>query len=78
MADSRGARARTTRPTAWAKNSGVRYAVIHARHAARGMSTPSEIIRTQTAIRWSGRPELLDPLRRRRVVGQDQRRLPGR
>ncbi len=51
MADSPGRRLRTTRPTAWAKNSGVRYEVIQARQAARGTSTPSEIIRTQTANR---------------------------
>ena len=47
----RRARARTTRPTAWAKKRGVRYEVIQARTAARGTSTPSEIIRTQTAMR---------------------------
>jgi len=65
VADSPGRRLRTTRPTACAKNSGVRYDVIQARHAARGTSTPSEIMRTQTAKRSVPSPNfviLLDAL----------------
>ena len=46
-------RARTKRPTAWAKNSGVAVEVGVDPHASRGTSTPSETIRTATIQRSS-------------------------
>ena len=46
-------RARTKRPTAWAKNSGVEVVVAHTPTARRGTSTPSETIRTATIQRLS-------------------------
>ena len=44
-------RARTKRPTAWAKNSAVPTLVAYTPTASRGMSTPSETIRTATIHR---------------------------
>ena len=44
-------RARTKRPTAWAKKSGVEVDVAYTPTASRGTSTPSETIRTATIQR---------------------------
>ena len=44
-------RARTNRPTAWAKNSGVEVVVAYTPTASRGTSTPSDTIRTATIQR---------------------------
>ena len=44
-------RARTNRPTAWAKNSAVPTLVAYTPTASRGMSTPSDTIRTATIQR---------------------------
>ena len=46
-------RARTKRPTACAKKSGVDVVVAHTPTARRGTSTPSETIRTATSQRLS-------------------------
>ena len=46
-------RARTNRPTACAKNSAVPTLVAYTPTASRGMSTPSETIRTATIHRSS-------------------------
>ena len=51
MAVSPGLRARTKRPIAWAKNSGVEALVAYTPTASRGMSTPSDTIRTATIQR---------------------------
>ena len=45
--------ARTNRPTAWAKYSAVLTLVAYTPTASRGMSTPSETIRTATIHRSS-------------------------
>jgi len=44
-------RARTNRPTPWAKNSAVDTLVAYTPTASRGMSTPSDTIRTATIHR---------------------------
>ena len=46
-------RARTKRPIAWAKNSGVADEVAYTPTANRGTSTPSDTIRTATIQRLS-------------------------
>ena len=46
-------RARTKRPTAWAKNSGVEVEVAYTPTESRGTSTPSDTIRTATIQRSS-------------------------
>ena len=46
-------RARTKRPTAWAKNSGVEVDVAYTPTDSRGTSTPSDTIRTATIHRFS-------------------------
>ena len=48
--------ARTNRPTAWAKNSGVDTLVAYTPTASRGTSTPSDTMRTATiqrAVDWA-------------------------
>ena len=67
-------RARTNRPTACAKYSGVETLVAKTPTASRGTSTPSETIRTATIQRLGGPVELTDPATRLRVVGQDDGR----
>ena len=52
LAVSPGRRARTKRPMAWAKNSGVEVEVAYTPTARRGTSTPSETMRTATIQRW--------------------------
>ncbi len=53
VATSPRRRARTNRPTAWAKNNPVAVAVAYTPTARRGTSTPSETIRTATSHRSS-------------------------
>ena len=53
LAVSPGRRARTNRPMAWAKNSGVEALVAYTPTASRGTSTPSDTIRTATIQRSS-------------------------
>ena len=53
LAVSPGWRARTNRPTAWAKNSGVEALVAYTPTASLGTSTPSLTIRTATSQRAS-------------------------
>ena len=55
LAVSPGRRARTNRPIAWAKYSGVEALVAYTPTDSRGMSTPSDTIRTATSQRSLGR-----------------------
>ncbi len=66
-------RARTKRPTAWAKNSGVEVRVAQTPTASRGTSTPSETIRTATIQRSSDSENFGDLLRRQLLVGEHHR-----
>ena len=62
-------------PTAWAKNSGVEALVAYTPTDSRGMSTPSETIRTATSQRCWPIGEVGDPLRGAGVVGEHHDRL---